>query len=78
MPGAKPGLSCVKQGRPHAAAIARALEKEEKTVTMDHPCYGRSRLVAGAFGRITIAATMGTATMVPIEQRTRSPDRSSR
>jgi hypothetical protein len=35
MPSAKPGLSCAKQGRPRAAAIARALEKEEPT----HPMY---------------------------------------
>jgi hypothetical protein len=48
MPSAKPGLSCAKQGRPRAAAIARALEKKKKTVTMDNVSYGRSRLAAGS------------------------------
>src|ERR1700675_3718249 len=37
-----------KQGRPRAAAIARAPEKEEKAATMDNASYGRSRLVAGS------------------------------
>jgi predicted MFS family arabinose efflux permease len=32
---------------PHATAIARALEKEQKAVTVDHASYGRSSLVAG-------------------------------
>jgi hypothetical protein len=48
MPSAKPWFSCAKQGGPSAAAVARALEKEEKTVTMHHASYGRSRLVAGS------------------------------
>jgi MFS family permease len=36
-----------KQGKPRAAAIARALEKEEKTMTMDNASHSRPRLVAG-------------------------------
>src|ERR1700721_1784675 len=36
-----------KKGRTRAAAIPRALEKEEKTVTMDNASYGRLRPVAG-------------------------------
>jgi hypothetical protein len=36
-----------KQGRPRAAAIARAPEKGEKTMTMDNATYGRSWPVAG-------------------------------
>ena len=35
-----------KQGRPRAAAIARAPEKEEKAVTMDNASYDRSWPVA--------------------------------
>ena len=35
------------QGRPRAAAIAGAPERQEKTVTMDNACCGRSKLAAG-------------------------------
>jgi predicted MFS family arabinose efflux permease len=35
-----------KQSRPRVAAIVRALEKEEKTVTMDNASHGRLKLVA--------------------------------
>ena len=36
-----------KKSRPRAAAIPRALEKEEKIATMDNASCGRSRPLAG-------------------------------